>query len=185
MKHWAAVAVTSSVLVASGCSGDDNDLAAGPTPVAGNPPSPTASPERAAAEAFVALSANGPDRVPWADRVTYSIAGKKVTTFIPGAEVPANLNRCPPGDEEFDGHTCPISPLDYLAEFASRASVEKAPPKVYGCNRFTAPKTPARLASVSIRPPEEERSCFTDFVVTLYVNGAGKVEWLDFALSGP
>ncbi|MGQ0465389.1 MAG: hypothetical protein ACT4QG_08710 [Sporichthyaceae bacterium] len=175
----------SSVLVtAAGCGGDSRDVGAGPT-------LPTAS-ARAAAEAFITLSGGGRDQVPWADRVTYSITGKKVTTFAPGVTVTADLDRCPPdaflndaGEKEFEGRTCPISPLSMVLSAARTPSIEKATPEVFGCNRFIAPKVPAYLTSVSIRPPEEERSCAFDFVVTLYLNDAGKVEWLDFALSGP
>lgn len=187
MRRSTAVAATVGfvVLTAAGC-GDGTSVAGdSPSPVASDSPSPTQPPEQAAAEAFVTLSSDGPDQVPWADQVTYSIGGVQVGTFAPGATVPNDVKRCPLGKNEVEGHTCPVSPLDTVADVAPMASIEMATPDRVGCNLFVAPKVPARLTSASIRPPADSRNCFSDFAVTLYVDDAGHVQWLDFALSGP
>jgi hypothetical protein len=133
----------------------------------------------------VTLSSHGPDQVPWADLVTYSIGGVRVGDFAPGDTVADELSSCLPGERNVEGHTCPVSPYEAVAGLAPDVTIETAVPDRVGCNRFAEPEVPAGLTTATIRPVDERRDCFSDFAVTLYLNATGDVEWIDFALSGP
>lgn len=173
-----ATALAAMALVTTGCGQDARDTA--PT----SRPSPTLEPEEAASGAFIAFAAGERDQVPWADRVTYSIAGIKAGTFTPGAGVVEALEGCLPGEKQVEGRDCPVSPLRAVAETATPV-VEERPPTHVGCNVFVTPQASLALLTTVIRPPKDERDCFSDYAVTLYLNDAHTVEWVDFALSGP
>lgn len=165
-------------VVVTGCGQDA--LATDLTPIQ----PPPLSPEEKASGAFIAFASGEPDDVPWADRVTYSIGGVKIRTFTPGAGVSEALEGCLSGTKQVEGRDCPVSPLRTVAESAT-PSVEERPPSRLGCNTFVTPEVSSALSMTVIRPPQDDRDCFSDFAVTLYLNDADAVEWLDFALSGP
>ncbi|TKI60943.1 hypothetical protein [Nocardioides jishulii] len=165
-------------LAVAGCAHDVRD-----TGVTAQP-SPTPGPEEVASGAFIAFASGEPDDVPWADRVTYSISGVKIRTFTPGAGVAEALEGCLPGTKQVEGRDCPVSPLITVAE-SGTPSVEGHPPRRVGCNTFVTPEVSSALSTTVIRPPDDDRDCFSDFAVTLYLNDADDVEWIDLALSGP
>lgn len=178
-SRWSVLlAVACSVVPVAGC-------ADAPIPLSRDTATPVQSAAHESAAAFVALANGEPDLVPWARRVTYSIGGARVGSFAPGPTVAVDLERCPTGPSVVEGHTCPVSPLVAVSSVAPEQVIEDDDLVTVGCNRFNAPDVPANLTSVSIRPPATVRDCFSDFAVTLYLDGAGRVAWIDFALSGP
>lgn len=94
------------------------------------------------------------------------------------------MEGCLPGTKKVEGRDCPVSPLRAVAE-SPTPSVEEHPPRRVGCNNFVTPEVSSELSTTVIRPPEDQCDCFSDFAVTLYLNDANAVEWVDFALSGP
>lgn len=178
----AFLALASAALVACG----DAERESGEAAATASATAPRS--HESAAEAFVALA--GGDRsveVPWAPRVSYSIGGVEVGDLAAGPGLAASLRTCPDGVEEYEGRACPVSPLDTVSNLlrdGSSAVVEAGVPDVVGCTKVIGAPAPG-LTAASIRPPAEDRDCFSDFVVTLYSNTAGAVERIDFTLSGP
>jgi hypothetical protein len=148
---------------------------------------PRSTASRAAAAAFVTFATGRPDRVPWAEAVTYSIAGHRIGTFHPGRSVASALRACPAGDAEIEGRSCPVSPLDAVRRFGFTAATGSTLPDHVGCNRYDVSQVPSalRAAFAVIRPPQEKRDCAGDFAVALFLDKDGSVAWIDYTLSGP
>ena len=152
-------------------------------------PTPVSAADVSAAKAVLAL-AHGSEtaQVRWAEHVTYSLSGHEVGTVRPGPSLARSLRACPFGATEYEGRTCPVSPLATLAA-AVRAgwviAIERGRPETVGCSTSSAPSGATGLTAVSLRPPKEKRDCFSDFAVTIYVNEQHQVAWIDFVLSGP
>jgi hypothetical protein len=159
-------------------------------PQAADPPpgSSAASPDTAAAEAFGAYAQGGPPDVPWAPTVVYRIGGDRVARFDADlADRRPSWNGCPPGMRTYEGRDCPVSPLRTIAQAVregGQVTYDSDPPgRVVGCNRY-------RWAGVTqgttwIRPPRDQRDCFSDFAVAVSLDRSGRVRAVDLTLSGP
>jgi hypothetical protein len=141
-----------------------------------------------ATEAFVALAEDkGSATVPWSKQVAYYIGDVRVADLKP-EQLPDALRSCSPGKKEYEGRTCPVSPLETVASMAKSGSdvvVDSDAPTTVGCTKVTNPKEAAGLTAASIRPPENKRDCFSDFAVTLFTDEAGDVATIQFTLSSP
>lgn len=152
-------------------------------------PTPTAAvPGTEAAESFLDLSRDPRAAVRWAPRVGYSLGGTPVGTLDLGTGLAASLRACPDVQTTYEGRACPVSPLTTLVTWVrggGEVEIEPGGPEVVGCSTTRQPDAVAEYAAVSLRPPAASRNCFTDFAVTLYLDGDGRVAWVDFTLSGP
>jgi hypothetical protein len=187
VRAGGGTALLAAMLVVSGC---------GRTGSTDQPERPRASVSASsdaattAARALIALArdpGSGP-RSPWASAVDYSIGGVEVGAVRAGADLTTALAVCPAGASEYEGHACPVSPLMTLKNLTGSGGepvVEKGEAVTVGCNRYRPPAASVGLDAVTIRPPDDERDCFNDFAVTLYVDDAGDVGLVDFTLSGP
>lgn len=180
------VALVCLIGSASACSGEPSGPSHSSVGAASSRnPATTTSLTPSSAAAFVRLATGDTDEVPWADEVTWSIAGTEVGRFIPADDVAARLRGCPSGDTEFEGRQCPVSVLDIVRDAAGGSVVEKTVPEVVGCNHLRRPPVPAGLTPAVLRPAASSRNCFTDFAVTLWSDAGGRVSWVDLTLSGP
>lgn len=139
-------------------------------------------------DAFIALATGSKDAViPWGKSVAYYIGTSKVADLSP-AELPGALRACPAGEAEYEGRTCPVSPLDTVASSAKKTTgvvVDARTPDIVGCSKVAVPPGTTGLSVASVRPPVDSRDCFSDFAVNLFTDAAGSVTTIQFVLSGP
>lgn len=120
--------------------------------------------------------------------MTVYLGGTRVTTLSPAeANRRTSWSVCPADAIEYDGRACLVSPLEAIAT-ASRGgrstSIGTERPDVVGCSRVVDPPgTPGRVMGW-IRP-DQERACFSDFVVAVYVDDAERISGVNVVLSGP
>jgi hypothetical protein len=121
-------------------------------------------------------------RSPGADIVTYRIAGEQVARFDADfADRRETWNGCPGETPTYEGRDCPVSPLRTIAQAGREGGKvvhRTEPPRVVGCNRYRAHLDEA-MTTTWIRPDRRDRDCFSDFVVALSVDGAGRVVAVD------
>jgi hypothetical protein len=175
--------VLAMALLTSACVGDPQpgapDVASSPRP----------SDSAAAAAAFAEYAAGGATAVPWAEQVTFSLAGEEIATFDSGdAGRRRAWSGCPADVTTYEERSCPVSalePVRRLVRDGGEVSIEREAPATVGCNR-AAPLQDGKAASVVwIRPDDAHRDCFSDFSLTIYLDAADRVRNVDLVLSGP
>ena len=148
----------------------------------------SSDPAVAAPEELLVAHATGDTvEVPWADTVTYSLAGEQVARFdAASADRPRTWVGCPPGMGEYEGRDCPVSPLRTIA-YAVRHDEgivpETSVPTTVGCNRY--PSEIGDASTVWIRPDRDHRDCFSDFAVAVSLDESARISSVDLTLSGP
>lgn len=142
------------------------------------------------ANAFVALAEGKKSTsLEWGDKVNYYIGADQVGDEMTSDSFPAGLKSCPPGTGEYEQRKCPVSPLDSvsgLVRAGLKPSIEPGVPDVAGCSTIERPDSTRQMTAVTIRPPDipEQRNCFSDFAITLFLDGSRKVGAVQFTLSG-
>lgn len=125
--------------------------------------------------------------VPWAERVTYTVGGEEVARFdAASADRPRTWAGCPAGVGEYEGRTCPVSPLTtiaYAVRHGEGVVYETSAPTTVGCNRYRVASGGA--ATIWIRPDHEHRDCFSDFAVAVSLDESDRIDSVDLTLSGP
>jgi hypothetical protein len=199
--HHVMIAVT-AIALALGTTACNNDAGTGQgsyatssesTSDGASSPSEISSgtPDTAAASAFTAYAEGGRPEVPWADIVTFRIAGEQVARFDPDfANRRETWEGCPTGMTTHEGRDCPVSPLRTIAQIGRDGGgvvYRTEPPRVVGCNRYgpSLDEVDEAVTTAWIRPEERHRDCFSDFAVAVSLDGAGRVVAVDLTLSGP
>lgn len=124
-----------------------------------------------------------------ADGVDYLIAGERVRRLSPHrADRPASWRACPPGQRDYDGIECPVSPLATIAGAQADGlgpTIVDDPPVVVGCTKPRRPEARPGSISVTIVPDPDRADCFSAYSVTLYLDPSGDVAAVDLVRSSP
>jgi hypothetical protein len=130
----------------------------------------------------------GREDVDWASTVALSYSGS------PAGRIRADeiddrraWDACPQGAQRYAARRCPVSALEIMelaAQEGARVVHQQQVPAQVGCDQPSEPAIP-HVSVVSLRPDRRHRDCFSDFAVTLYLDGSDKVTAVDVVLSSP
>jgi hypothetical protein len=139
-------------------------------------------------QAFADFATGKANRVPWSTETTLYFNGAEVARFDPArAGRRDSWSGCPHGSATFEGRDCPVLPLTVVRD-ANRGtrstSIEDEAPAVVGCSRVRKSADVVGKAAGWIRP-DQDRDCFGDFAVAVYLDDAGDVSAVNVVLSGP
>ena len=139
-------------------------------------------------DAFRRFARGLPVRLPWSAETTLYFNGVEVADFNPTqARRLDSWAACPRGSASYEGHRCPISVIRVVRDAgrgSKSTSIEYDAPTVVGCNRVQEPPGIKSEAIGWIRP-DQDRDCFGDFAVGVYLDGAEDVSAVNLVLSGP
>lgn len=195
----------------AGCAASDGEataparsaIAATPSPARGDTSTPavvaddsadTAGPQpgspanAAVAQEFVRFAAADEASPSWASSVTLFVDGKRQESLnMRSASTRANWEVCPSASASLEGRECPLSPLATLQQATAegRPVLEAKVPDHVGCTTVRQPAALPHSDQVSIRPGVDRRDCFSDFVVTLYLDASKRISGVNFVLSSP
>lgn len=151
-------------------------------------PETDSSPDVLPSRAFSAFAEGDDIRIPWANETTLYFNGEKVAQLdARRAARRGSWSICPAGSDTYEGRACPVSVLDTIRAANRRGrttSIEVESPTVVGCNQVRPPSDVVGNVTGWIRP-NQDRDCFGDFAIAVYVNAADEISAINFVLSGP